>query len=146
MGHKHFASFCFNETWRLLDKDAPTPEEVETMIDLAHASRMHWRHRPDRTPRTDSVSAWLLSRVYSAVGRPNEALRYGMEALDIAHAGDIGDFYVGFGHEAVARAAAALGDTDIARSHIEATRDLLDAIDEPANRAALAADLSTIDV
>jgi hypothetical protein len=145
-GHKHFASDCFNETWRLLDKVVLTPEEVETMIDLAHASRMHWRYRPDGTARTDSVSAWLLSRVYAVAGRSEEALRYGIEALDIARTGDAGDFYVGFGHEAVARAATAIGDAETAQIHVEAARKLLDSMDDPENRTALASDLGTIDV
>ncbi len=143
--HKYFAAHCFNSAWGLIDRKTHTEEEIETMIDLAHASGMHWRHREDETLRTRSIGAWQVSRVYSVAGRPDEALRYGTDALDIARVGDLDDFYVGYGHEAVARSATMLGDTETARLHLEAARGLLDALDDADSREALAADLDSID-
>lgn len=143
-GHRHFAAQCFNEAWNILDQDLRSDEETEMMIDLAHASRMHWRHRDDESPRTRSVSAWQISRVYAIAGRPDEALRYGTEALDIALQGGVGDFYVGYGHEAVARAAAGLGDSEAAALHLDAARVLLVSISDDDGRDVLASDLDTV--
>ena len=143
-GHQYFAAHCFNGAWDVLDMDSRTDEDVEVMIDLAHASRMHWRHRDDVTPRTRSVAAWQISRVYSVAGRPDEALRYGTEALDIARLGDVDDFYVGYAHEAVARAADALGDSETASLHLVAARELLASIADDDRRKALAADLDSV--
>lgn len=142
--HRHFAADCFNGTWAILDQESRTDEEVEVMIDRAHASRLHWRHRDDETPKTRSVSAWQISRVYAVAGRPDEALRYGTDALDIARLGGADEFYVGFGHEAVARAAAALGDGETANLHLAAARELLSSISDADSRSALAADLDSI--
>ncbi|MEN8041938.1 MAG: hypothetical protein ABFR95_10595 [Actinomycetota bacterium] len=142
--HRHFAAHCFNAAWDILDNDDRTDEETETMIDLAHASRMHWGHRDDQSPKTRSISAWQISRVYAVADRPDEALRYGTEALDIARAGGTSDFYVAYGHEAVARAAAALGDRETSMMHLDAARSLLDGIDDADSRAVLAADLDNI--
>jgi len=145
-GHKYFAASCFNGAWDILDQESRTDEEVEEMIDCAHASRMHWRHRDDQTPKTRSISAWQISRVYAVAGRPDEALRYGTEALDIARLGSAGEFYIAYGHEAVARAAASLEDSETARLHIEAARELLPSIPEGDSRNALSADLDAIAV
>lgn len=142
--HRYFAASFFNRTWDKLDKGSRSNEDIETMIDLAHASRIHWRCRDDRSPKNESVSAWQLSRVYSVADRPNEALRYGTEALDIARGAEAGAFHTGYGHEAVARAASSLGDVETAHLHLAAARNLLDAIDKPDDRAALASDLDSI--
>lgn len=145
-GHKHFAASCFNGTWDLLDQGSRTDEETEVMIDRAHASRLHWRHRDDESPKTQSVSAWQISRVYAVAGRPDEALRYGTNALDIARIGGAGEFYVAYGHEAVARAAASLGDSEAASLHLSAARELLQAISDDERRTAVESDLDSISV
>ena len=142
--HRFFAATFFNRAWELLDKGDRTSAEAETMIDLAHASRLHWRHRDDRSPGTESVSAWQLSRVYSVVDMPHEALRHGTEALDIAVEGNAGAFHTAYGHEAVARAAVALGDVETAEMHLGAARGLLGAIDGTDEREALTSDLDSI--
>lgn len=143
-GHEYFAAYCFNATWELLDKESRTDEETEAMIDLAHASRSHWRERDDQSPKTLSIGAWQISRVYAVADRPDEALRYGTEALEIARSEGLGDFYIGYGHEAVARAASAMGDSETAGLHIEAARNLLGSIADGGSRDALAADLDSV--
>ena len=142
--HRHFAADFFNQAWTLMDVEVRSDRDTEVMVDLAHASRLHWRHREDQSDKSGSIAAWQLSRVYAIAGRPHEALRYGTESLDMARGEDVGTFYEAYGHEAVARAAALLGDSDTARLHIKAARGLLDAIVEPDNRAAVAADLESI--
>lgn len=142
--HRHFSADFFNQTWTLLDTDVHSEEDIEVMVDLAHASRLHWRQRRDKSPRSMTIGAWQLSRVYSIAGRPNEALRYATESLDIARGEAVGAFYEAYGHEAVARAAASLGDSDTARLHIRAARGFLDAIEQSGDRAAVAADLASI--
>ncbi len=145
-GHKFFAANCFNAAWDLLDKESRTDEETEMMIDLAHAARAHWRNSDDRSPRTESVGARQISRVYAVAGRPDEALRYGTESLDVARRGGIDEFYVGYGHEAVARAAAEMGDCETAELHLEAARALLASITDTDSREALSADLDSVAV
>jgi len=142
--HRYFATEFFNRTWDLLELDSRSDEDIEMMIDIAHASRTHWRQRDDVSPKHESISAWQLSRVYSVADRPDEALRHGVRALEIATRAETGALYVGYGHEAVARAAAALGDSDTAVLHLEAGRDLLSSISGPDERQTLKSDLDAI--
>jgi hypothetical protein len=142
--HRFFSADFFSRTCDLLVQRDRSDADIEMMIGLAHASRVHWRHRDDWSPKNQTIGAWQLSRVYSIAGRPDEALRYGTESLDIARGTGAGAFYVGYGHEAVARAAATLGDSEAAGLHLAAARNLLNTIEEPEDRAALASDLDSI--
>ena len=142
--HRYFATRYFNSAWDLLDLESRSNEDIEMMIDLAHASRLHWRQRDDVSPKHESIAAWQLSRVYSVANRPDEALLHGIRALEIAMRAGTGAFYVGYGHEAVARAAAALGDSDTAARHLEAAQDLLGSISEIDERHTLKRDLDAI--
>ncbi|RLE15670.1 MAG: hypothetical protein DRJ28_03525 [Actinobacteria bacterium] len=63
---------------------------------------------------------------------------------DIARGAETGAFYVGYGHEAVARAASALGDPETANLHIEAARSILSSISDPDERHALRSDSDEI--
>lgn len=112
--HRHFSAQCFNSVWDLLDQSERTEDETELMIDTAHASRYHWRMRDDVEPRNLAISSWQLSRVYSAAGRPNAALRYGQESLDVCTSNDLSPFLTGYALEALTRAALLSGDSEAA--------------------------------
>ena len=64
LGHKKFAAAAFNRTWDFIELKSRTDEEVRQMLDAAHASSWHWRHRDDATPKNRSIADWQLSRVW----------------------------------------------------------------------------------
>ncbi|MHC5009417.1 MAG: hypothetical protein ACYTG6_00525 [Planctomycetota bacterium] len=144
--HKFFSAKCFNEAWTLIEKADRTAEETEAMIDLAHASRHHWRHREDLQPLSQSISEWQLSRVYAVAGKPKAALRYARRCIDISEAADLPPFYRAYAHEAMARAASLTGDAEMCREHLELARGQAEAETDADNRKALEDDLATVEV
>jgi hypothetical protein len=144
MAHRFFSADCFNRTWGLLDKSARSPEEDQEMIQLAVASLWHWNQRPDRTGTNLSVGYWLASRVYSVLGRVDEARRYAALSLEAARGGEISPFYHGYAYEALARAESAAGDRrKMSEFLAEARRIAVDVADEE-ERKALLSDLENI--
>ena len=143
-GHVEFAASAFHRAWELIELDERTEDQVQEMIDAAHASAWHWRHRDDRTPKTDAVSAWQLSRVYALAGEADAAATYGMLSLQLAEANDLGPFYEGYGHEALARAAAIAGEANKAGEHAGKAADFAASVSDAEDRALLEADLETL--
>jgi hypothetical protein len=109
--HRKMAAQLFNHTWDLIDKgDKRTPEEIDEMIHSAHASRYHWivvinsGKYPETGPVNHARGDWQLSRVYSLLKMPHEALFYAEKSLNMCLDNKIGDFDLAFGYEAMARA------------------------------------------
>jgi hypothetical protein len=40
--HRKIAAECFNRTWNYLKQKNRNPDDDQTMLNLAHASRYHW--------------------------------------------------------------------------------------------------------
>jgi len=138
--HRRFATECFNAAWDLLEKPDRTPEEVDEMLDLAHASRWHWTQTKDCTPQDLAIGAWQLSRVYAVAGRPDEALHHGQVSLRLCQDNDLSAFHEGYAYEALARAASG---ADRAR-YLADARDLASRVEDQEHREALLADLATV--
>ncbi len=109
--HRKMAAQLFNHTWDLIDKgDKRTPEENEEMIHSAHASRYHWiivinsGKYPETGPVNHARGDQIISRVYSLLNMPHEALFYAEKTLNMCLNNKIGDFDLAFGYEAMARA------------------------------------------
>ena len=142
LAHRYFAADCFNRAWGFLDAAARTPVEDEAMVLAAMASLWHWTRRADRTDRNLSVGHWQVSRVNAVLGRGDEAMRHAERCL--AYSGGLAPFYLGYAHEAVARAALAAGDAARAREHLEQARRYAAAVTEDDERAMLEKDLSEL--
>lgn len=138
--HRWFSADCFNRVWALLDKADRTPDDCERMISLAHASLAHWRERADCTPGNLSIGYWQTSRVYAVLGQAENARRYGELCL-AASAGEP-PFYLGYAHEALARAAKLAGNAASAAEHVAKARLLAVQVTDAGERAALEADLT----
>jgi hypothetical protein len=141
--HRQIAIELFNRTWELLDKEARTDAEDAEMLTAAFASRYHWREIGEA--KNFSVSDWQVSRVAAVLGLPDLAERYGRRALDVAASADLGPFYVGYGHEALARAARLAGNRNEAQLHFDRAKDLLEHVEDSSARDLLAADLADLE-
>jgi hypothetical protein len=121
--HKYYSAACFNSTWELLEKQERTGEDNERMVQSAFASLWHWTQRPECDLTKMSIGYWQVSRVFAVLNRPDEARRYGELSLAAAHQGNSGPFYLGYAHEALARAEALSGRDAPKAAHLaEATR------------------------
>jgi len=134
LGHKKFAAAAFNHAWDFIDLKTRTDEDVRQMLDAAHASSWHWRHRDDVTPQNRSVADWQLSRVHALAGSGAIALDYGNLCLVTAIETGL-PFYIGYAYEAIARANWVLGHLDDARAALAAAEEqitLVSSVDEVA--------------
>lgn len=132
LGHKKFAAAAFNHAWDFIDMKTRTDEDVRQMLDAAHASSWHWRHRDDATPQNRSIADWQLSRVHALAGNGAMALDYGNLCLVSANVTGL-PFYIGYAYEAIARANWVLGNLDDARVALAAAEEqiaLVSSVDE----------------
>jgi hypothetical protein len=140
--HRYFASNCFNFAWTYIDRSDRSPQDDEAMVLAAAASLWHWTQREDCTPQNFSIGHWQLSRAYAAAGLADNAMRHALRSLEFAAGGS--PFYIGYGHEAVARAACMLSDGPAFQDHSAKARALLASIDDESERLALQQDLDSL--
>lgn len=142
--HKHFAGACFNACWGLIDKPDRTSEDDEEMLRLAVTSHWHWTQRSNYGPKEASVANWQLSRVYALLGEGSMARRFGQRSLEVLDGTDVGPFFAGYAHEALARAASVNGDVDALATHRAECRRLADQVEAKDQRSWLLGDLATV--
>lgn len=142
--HRHFSVSCFNGVWELIDKPNRSPDEDRLMVSMCHASLYHWQQRPDCTPRSLSIGYWQLSRVYALLEQADNARHYGQHSLTHSRNEDL--FYLGYAHEALARAEALAGNRAEAETHLATARDLASQVTDAAERELLEADLTTVSI
>lgn len=140
--HKYFAAHCFNRAWDLIEKKDRTAEDDRLMVALNQASIYHWLQRPDCGNQQLSVGFWQASRIQALLGNAGEARR--QAEVCMSYSGELSPFYVGYAHEALARAAKIAGDKDLTRSHKEQAKTLAGAIKEKDERDLLLKDLDSI--
>ncbi|MCB1278384.1 serine/threonine-protein kinase [Prosthecobacter sp.] len=140
--HKKLSAECFNRTWELLDKKERTREEDERMISLAHSSLAHWRMREDCTDQNLSIGYWQISRVYAALGQGENARRYAELCLTVSDKEP--PFYLGYAHEALARAARLNQDRAAFDTHLAEAKTLAAKVSEPDERKMLEDDLESL--
>lgn len=141
-GHRYFSANCFNRTWELIDKPDRSPADDEQMLLRAYASFWHWTQRADVTPRNLSVGYWLLSRVHALLGQGDASRRFG--ELSLRHAASEPPFYVGYAHEALARAAQVENQAQEFHLQLSQAEACLLAVDDPDDRSLLENDLSSL--
>lgn len=142
--HRWFSADCFNRVWSLLDKPDRAPEECERMVSLAHASLAHWRERADCTAQNLSIGYWQVSRVCAVLGQAENARHYG--ELCLAASASEPPFYLGYAHEALARAAKQAGNAASAAEHLATARLLAAQVTDAGERGALESDLTGLAV
>jgi len=142
LAHTFFAAECFNRAWTLIEKPDRSADEDEAMRALSHASFWHWTQRDDCTVRNLAIAYWQLSRVYALLGRGDDATRYAELCLD--HSKDEMPFYLGYAHEALARAAMVAGNHQRMAQHLAKARQFAAQTTDTEERNMLDADLATI--
>ena len=106
--HRHFSGECFNRVWTFMEQPARTEEQTDEMTLMAQASLWHWTQRADCTAENRSIGHWQISRAYCLAGQGENAMRAARKCL--SEATELTPFFIGFAHEAIARAALLVGD------------------------------------
>jgi hypothetical protein len=100
----------FNATWELVRSRA----DDDRMLHMAHASRFHWGEAPECKPENLARGEWMVSRVYTVLGRAEPAIWHARRCLDHCEDNGIGDWDLAYAYEALARAHAVAGDAEAA--------------------------------
>jgi len=132
----------FTRVWALLETSDRSPAQTDEMIHAAHASRYHWGVVGE--PANLARGEWQCSRVYAVLGRGEPALWHARRCIEIVEAAGIGDWDLAAAYEAMARASAAAGDGEAARSWAERSRVACAAIAEDEDRRVVEADIGTL--
>jgi uncharacterized protein YndB with AHSA1/START domain len=111
--HREWGRRANQRVWALLGDGKPADEgAAREVVDAAHASQWHWSHAGG--PLEAQRGEWLLSHVYAVIGDAPAALRHAQRCLAITEAEGYEDFDRAYAFEAMARAHAVSGDTDLA--------------------------------
>lgn len=140
--HRHFAAQCFNLAWEFIDQSPRSSADDHAMLLAAQASLWHWTQRPDCTDQNLSIGTWQIARIFSLLGRAENALEYANRCL--AHSQNLPPFFLGYAHEAISRAALLSGQKELAAEHLGFARSALAAIENADERSTLAADLASL--
>ena len=141
--HVYFAMDCFNHTWTLIEKPTRTPAEEEAMVLCALASLWHWTQRKDGTNLNLSIGHWQVSRAWALTGHGENARHHAERSLKLAEGA--GSFYIGYSHEALARAALVLKDAAAFREHLDKAKQHAARVKEADERAPLEKDLQDLE-
>ncbi len=142
--HKKFAKKAFNDTWDLIEKPNRTPQDNDTMLHTAHASRYHWGVVGE--PLRHSIGEWQVSHIYTLLGRSEPALYHAQRCLDLCIENGIGGFALAYAYEALCRAHTVAGNkTEAGTYRAEAVR-AGEAIAKEGERTKLMQDLETIPI
>lgn len=109
---RFFAVNYFNKIWGLLEKSVRSEEEDRIMLEYAYASLAHWRVAG--TPLNLQRGEWMLSRVYTVLGKIHPALDHAHLCRELTekHLDLMQDFDLAFSWECIARAHALAGHMD----------------------------------
>jgi len=145
--HRALGIALFNATWELIDVgDQRTPADDAEMLRRAYASAYHWTHvaRPVERVRSD----WQLARVWALLGNGPAALFHARAAHETGEAAGwegaegFADFDQAAVLEALARAHAASGAMDAARTRRAQAQAAGASISESGDREYFLADLA----
>ena len=129
--HEIFAVDFFNNTWDFLDKPERVYEENEVMLNLAHASLMHWSIIGE--PINMQRGEWMVAHVYTILGRKEPALHHAQNCLNITGKFGFDDFDLAFAYEEYARALA-LNDDDRWKKYYDLAKGAGELITEKGDR------------
>jgi tetratricopeptide (TPR) repeat protein len=140
--HKHFSAQCFNQAWDLIEKKNRTAEDDRLMLALNQTSIYHWLQRDDCSNQSLSVGYWQASRIQTLLGNAAEAIRFADVCLSCS--GELDPFYLGYAHEALARAHKLAGNNADAKRHLTRALELASKIGKKDDRELLDDDLRQI--
>jgi hypothetical protein len=140
--HRYFAAACFNNAWDLIERKDRTAEDDRLMVALNQASIYHWLNRPDCDAKSLSIGYWQASRIQALLGNAAEARKHAEVCL--GHSAKLEPFYLGYAHEALARAARLAGNAKRAGEHLALAREQAALVVRKDDRELLVKDLDML--
>ena len=140
-----FAKKLNGRVWQLLETPDRSSQDDELMVHAAHASCYHWLQVG--TALHHQRAEWLISKVYSTLGRADSALRHAELCRELTRESSdlMEDFDVAYSHECLARANGSAGNLDEARNQLRLADEAGQAIANEEDRRIFLDDLQAGD-
>jgi tetratricopeptide (TPR) repeat protein len=142
--HRFFSAQCFNQAWELIKNPDRTPEEDEAMISLSHASHYHWTQRKDCSHTNRSIALWQLARIYTILGRLEQARHYADLCLQTSQEEGVEVVFLGYAYEALARVERLGGNEKQAQKYVASALLQADKTEDEEDRQMLLDDLENL--
>ncbi|TDX02152.1 hypothetical protein [Dinghuibacter silviterrae] len=81
--HLFFAKSYNGACWSLIEQKERSIEETARMINLAHASLLHWSESPECTPANVQRGEWLIAMAYAVTERAEPSYVHAKRCLDL---------------------------------------------------------------
>src|SRR5437660_11585404 len=120
--HRKVAAECFNRTWDYLEQKNRSLDDDQMMLNLAHASRYHWRLIGK--PWNFTAGDWQISRVYAALNQSDLAVGFAKKALEISKNHNLSEGLI-FAYAGLAWAHAVVRKYPLARVFVSKAREQL---------------------
>ena len=111
------------------------------MIMFAKASLYHWKHSPNFQPINEQRGEWMISRVFSVLGKGESALSHAKKTIALTEKHRLKDFDLAYAYEALARANAALENTDKCKKWLKKAKEAGNLIEGKENKKHFIGDL-----
>tara|TARA_B100000029_G_scaffold514780_1_gene618976 strand:+ start:2842 stop:3327 length:486 start_codon:yes stop_codon:yes gene_type:complete len=109
----HYMGIELNQqTWGLLGKKDRNAQDDNRMLAFAKASLYHWHRSHEFKPVNEQRGEWMISHVYAVLGKSEEALSHAKKCWMLTESLNLAGFDLAYAYEALARAHAALGNSD----------------------------------
>ncbi len=141
--HSAFAKQLNGRVWQLLGQSERTGEEKEEMEYAAIASLYHWLQIGKAVHR--QRGEWLISRVYTVLGKAELALRHARRCLELTEENpqEMEDFDFAYAYEGIARARALGGDGEQSRKYFDLAKAAGEKISNAENKEIFTGDLAS---
>ena len=96
----HYMGIEMNiQTWNLLGKENRDEKDNVRMINFAKSSLYHWKKSPKFESVNEQRGQWLISRVFSVLGKSEKALSYAKETIRITEKNGFKNFDLAYAYE-----------------------------------------------
>ena len=141
--NKYFAVRFNNAIWPLLEKPNKTEDENNELINLAHASLLHWSKRPDCKKINLQRGEYMIAIAYTEAKRKELALYHAerCKAITNEHPEENDDFDLPYAHLAMASALYLNGFNEEADKQLKEAQRLAGAIKNEVDKKIFMGDL-----
>lgn len=142
----YFAINFNNNIWKLLDKKDRTDEDNNEMINLAHASLLHWKNRSDCQSCNLQRGEYMIALAYIHSGRQEPALYHAIRCLNITSEkiDEMKDFDIAYASLIMSGALSLFNNIDGANAYLQDAKKFGENIRDEEDKKIFMGDLSSV--
>jgi hypothetical protein len=141
--NKHWGKTLFNRAWEILDSGDDEPAAQRELLSATFGARWHWFEVGG--PKERAISDWQVAHALCRLGYGDLGKVFATAALDETESWHEAPTWMRAScYEGMARACAALGDTDGRATWTKRCEDALAQVDDEEDRELISSQLASI--